>query len=499
MVRKGFVLGVALVALLVLLWATGGVVAGPPLEGPEGDVTIAGVVASTISYQGTLTDDAGNPLDGTYTMQFQLYDAQSGGTLLWDSGAQSVQVVNGLFNVELAVDQSDFNGQELWLEVTVGAETLTPRQEVLPVPYALSLRPGARIDGSATGPHLYDAVLNVKNYDTSAGRTAIHGVSGSAVSGYPGQEVGVQGEAANGYGVAGYSSDNAGVYGYSGTSYGVWGVGDPGVRGYSTSGDGVDGVATASNKSGVYGHSTDGFGVTGRSTNNHAVQGFSTSHSHAAVYGNNTAGTGVRGEHTHATLTAPAVYGKNTGSGTGVLGDRNDSLVRGAVMGRNYGAGYGVQGTSTNSHGVYGDGKTYGFYTPDKIYAGNGYVDIAEHIDAASDVEPGDVVVIDPDRDERVVKCTKPYDTSVAGIISTDPAFLIGNSDTKTPLALAGRVPCKVSAENGPIHRGDLLTTSSTPGYAMKATEPKLGTILGKALGELKSGTGVIYVLVILQ
>jgi len=207
----------------------------------------------------------------------------------------------------------------------------------------------------------------------------------------------------------------------------------------------------------------------------------------------------VMGEHTHATLTAPAVYGKNTGSGTGVLGDRYDSLVRGAVMGRNYGAGYGVQGTSTNSHGVYGEGLTYGFYTPDKIFAGTGYVDIAEHIDAASDVGPGDVVVIDPENDERVVKSTKPYDTSVAGIISTDPALLIGRSDTKTPLALAGRAPCKVSAEDGPIHRGDLLTTSSTPGHAMKATEPKLGTILGKALGELKSGTGVIYVLVILQ
>jgi len=114
-------------------------------------------------------------------------------------------------------------------------------------------------------------------------------------------------------------------------------------------------------------------------------------------------------------------------------------------------------------------------------------------------VEPGDVVVIDPDHDERVVKCTEAYDTSVAGIISTEPALLIGNSDTKTPLALAGRVPCKVSAENGPIHRGDLLTTSSTPGYAMKTTEFKLGAIVGKALGELESGTGVIYVLVTLQ
>ena len=54
MVRKGFVFGVALVTLLVLLWATGGVMAGPPAEGPggEGEVTIAGAVAESISYQG---------------------------------------------------------------------------------------------------------------------------------------------------------------------------------------------------------------------------------------------------------------------------------------------------------------------------------------------------------------------------------------------------------------------------------------------------------------
>jgi hypothetical protein len=71
--------------------------------------------------------------------------------------------------------------------------------------------------------------------------------------------------------------------------------------------------------------------------------------------------------------------------------------------------------------------------------------------------------------------------------------------DNRPALALVGRVRVKVSAENGPITVGDLLTTSSTPGHAMKATEPKRGTILGKALGELESDTGMIDVLVMLQ
>ncbi|MCX8062179.1 MAG: hypothetical protein N3D16_06320, partial [Anaerolineales bacterium] len=80
-----------------------------------------------------------------------------------------------------------------------------------------------------------------------------------------------------------------------------------------------------------------------------------------------------------------------------------------------------------------------------------------------------------------------------------------GAPDTNEPLsgipvAITGIVPCKVSAENGAIHRGDLLVTSSIPGHAMRAgDDPPQGTVLGKALGELITGTGIIYILVVLQ
>ena len=66
-------------------------------------------------------------------------------------------------------------------------------------------------------------------------------------------------------------------------------------------------------------------------------------------------------------------------------------------------------------------------------------------------------------------------------------------------MAVIGIVPCKVSAENGPIYRGDLLTTSRIRGHAMKASEGKVGAILGKALGNLEEGAGVIDVLLTLQ
>jgi hypothetical protein len=77
-----------------------------------------------------------------------------------------------------------------------------------------------------------------------------------------------------------------------------------------------------------------------------------------------------------------------------------------------------------------------------------------------------------------------------------DDADLTG----KVPLAIAGVVPVKASAENGPIRPGDLLVASSSPGHAMRAgDEPPIGTIIGKALEGLDSGTGLIQMLVMLQ
>jgi len=96
----------------------------------------------------------------------------------------------------------------------------------------------------------------------------------------------------------------------------------------------------------------------------------------------------------------------------------------------------------------------------------------------------------------------------VAGIVSggsdQDPAIVLGRrpgEGRRRPIALVGRVACSASAENGPIGVGDLLTTSSTCGHAMKVTDPlrALGAVLGKALEPLSNGAGLITVLVALQ
>jgi hypothetical protein len=75
----------------------------------------------------------------------------------------------------------------------------------------------------------------------------------------------------------------------------------------------------------------------------------------------------------------------------------------------------------------------------------------------------------------------------------------IGLRIDEVPLAVVGIVPCKVSAENGPIRAGDLLVTSSRPGHAMRDDSAQAGTIVGKALDAMPSGTGVIKILVSLQ
>jgi hypothetical protein len=151
--------------------------------------------------------------------------------------------------------------------------------------------------------------------------------------------------------------------------------------------------------------------------------------------------------------------------------------------------------------------QSNGQVTADGSFTGGG-ADFAEmlQIEPAQIYSPGDVLAISKETDRAIVLANAPYSQAVVGVYSTKPGF-VGRDVTeetaadgsRIPVALVGIVPVKVSAENGPIHRGDLLTTSATRGHAMKATEVRVGTILGKAMGELESGTGVIQVLLTLQ
>ncbi|HCB55429.1 TPA: hypothetical protein DEP26_00430, partial [Candidatus Uhrbacteria bacterium] len=109
-----------------------------------------------------------------------------------------------------------------------------------------------------------------------------------------------------------------------------------------------------------------------------------------------------------------------------------------------------------------------------------GSYDFAEMFPSNEVLQPGEVVVFAGDG-AKVRRASKVYDTLLAGIVSTRPGFLAGEMKAGDyPIALAGRVPTKVSLENGNIQVGDPLTTSTRSGYAMKATES--GMIVGYAL-----------------
>jgi hypothetical protein len=104
--------------------------------------------------------------------------------------------------------------------------------------------------------------------------------------------------------------------------------------------------------------------------------------------------------------------------------------------------------------------------------------------------------------------CQEPYDKKVAGVIAGagefKPAIILGkvpSSQGRLPIALVGKAYCRVDAAYGSIEAGDLLTTSSTAGHAMKAENPlqAFGAVIGKALRSLDSGQAMIPILIALQ
>jgi len=254
------------------------------------------------------------------------------------------------------------------------------------------------------------------------------------------------------------------------------------------------------------------------------------------VLGTSNSGAGVSGE----SETGEGVIGSGGMNGVHGIGDSTVPTSNG-VLGENVGKGIGVSGTSRGGVGVYGKGATLaaqfdglvsvngnisGYVlslTGDANVAGHANVtgnvnvsgdvilagsDCAEDFDSSSTIEPGTVVVIDGSGELEVSRTA--YDQRVAGVVSGAgsfrPGIIMGKGEQRSgghriPLALSGRVYCKVDAQFSSVEVGSLLTTSSTPGHAMKATDRDraFGAVIGKALAGLESGRGLIPILVALQ
>jgi hypothetical protein len=138
-----------------------------------------------------------------------------------------------------------------------------------------------------------------------------------------------------------------------------------------------------------------------------------------------------------------------------------------------------------------------------------GGADLAEPFEMSNrHIPEGAVVVIDAENPGRLRMSDRAYDTCVAGIVSgakgVRPGIQMkqeGLLENGQNVALSGRVYVRADASTGPIRPGDLLTTASLPGYAMKVTDPSRaqGAILGKAMTALQDGQGLVLTLVTLQ
>ena len=323
-----------------------------------------------------MTDSVGAPIpDGTYTMRFQIYNQLIGGSPLWDSGNQNIDVSNCIFNIMLgSTGQPDIDlafDTDYWLLISFDGEVLTPRRKLGSVGYAFianGLVPGAVIEDSLSN----SGILVCNN-------TAVTGIA-----------VGIQGTTESG--------DGAGVFGYSGASEGP----APGVLGRSASTDGVGVYGYVSSTTGetcaLYGHtnSTEGKGVSGlanRTTGtSYGMYGESASTSGTGVYGyasategttygvhgknNSSYGSGVYGEATATSSIAVGVYGTTeSGDGAGIFGYYGSSEGSApAVLGRS---------ASTNGFGVYGyvsstTGETCAVYGHTNSTEGKGVSGLAD-------------------------------------------------------------------------------------------------------------------------
>lgn len=182
-------------------------------QAPTEELAIAATVASKISFQGVLKE-GGNPVNGARNMVFRLYSDNTCTTQVGSVTKNNVPVSNGLFSVDLDFPLTQFNGQALWIQVEIGS-TKMACQEILPVPYALGLIPGATMkdtDSNVTlnslrllqpsPPHLGKYGMYVTSSGTAA-NTSYYGVYGN------GRHYGIYGESESGTAV--YAKSTSGT------------------------------------------------------------------------------------------------------------------------------------------------------------------------------------------------------------------------------------------------------------------------------------------------
>jgi hypothetical protein len=267
------------------------------------------------------------------------------------------------------------------------------------------------------------------------------------------------------------------------------------------------------NATGVIGSSGSGIGVAGVSNRGDAINGLSQSPQHAGVSANNDAGG-------FGLWAKAAIAGQFEGN-VQVNGDAaNDAFnsishspQHAGVSANNDAGGFGLWAKATTAGYFEGAVQVAGDAGITGTLSVGGDI-LLEGADCAEEFDLQQAVVLDPGTvmvlgcDGALEPGSQAYDRKVVGVVSGAgecwPGLVLnrrGSSRNRAPIALMGRVFCKVDAQYGAVDAGDLLTTSPTVGHAMKASDSSraFGAVIGKALRPLPNGQALVPVLIALQ
>lgn len=413
-------------------------------------VRTARAIDTVFTYQGQLKQ-GGAPVTGQCDVQFGLFDADTNGNPIGTPQLfDGLPITDGVFTVQLDFGPA-FDGSGRWLEIAsrcpAGSGTLTtlnPRQPITATPYTLGLAlPFVSTISSDS------EALRITN--TGAG-PALRLVTPGSLNPSPSALVVESG----GFGAVTLSAVSTSL---SGGAIRATGVG----TGFAT----IDAKANAA---------AGGTAVLGEATG--------------------TDGVGVRGQ-ANAGESAKAISGLSINGFAGYF----DGKVQVISNSSDEANAFVVSVEFDNVARIDSDGK--GFFNGGTQMGG---ADVAEFVLTSDAPGPGDVVEIDDQRPGHFRRAATRNSTAVAGVISTEPGVSLNARSGATAavegpqLALVGRVPVKVTADNGAIQPGDLLVASNVPGHAMRGPQnPAPGTVIGKALAAHADGIGVVEMLVMLR
>lgn len=468
------------------------------------EITATIPTGTMFTYQGRLID-SNKSADGQYDFQFKLYDSlltgmQSGNTI----DINNLDVIDGYFTTELDFGSDVFNGDARWLEIDArpnggGFTTLSPRQEITPVPYSLQTR-GIFVDNAG------NVGIGTKNPQARLSLGAEIPPTLKKLAVWDGID--------DFYGL-GADWGKITVYANNEVKMTVTDTGYVGI-----------GTTSPSYKLDVAGPVNLNKGTTGTAMRVNGLEAlwsngnyFSWGSGGNANYFADNVGIGtttpqeklhVSGGRARFDLGAGQINMSTPGGWPGIIayapnGHRRDITYDDSGMSISVSSTASPPATG-NGIRIFEDGKV-----AVKILQITGGSDMAEPFDVkeADAVKAGMVLSIDPENPGKLKISQKAYDRCVAGIISgaggVEPGMLMTQSgsaaDGEYPVALTGRVYCFADASYGKIQPGDLLTTSDTPGYAMKVADYNRaqGAVLGKAMTKLDEGRGMVLVLVTLQ